>query len=331
MIREFLEEIPNAEVRKKAISASRWAKTGLVSLIAGIGLLGSFYTVPANSVAIVKRFGAYTRQEDSGLKMKIPLIESVEKVPVTLPQTEEFGFIGTRKDLKGKKNQEAILQSEYLMLTGDLNMADVEWIIQYNIKDPKAYLFNVRDPQNLLRDCSLHVVKQLTGNRSVDEVITIGREEYENASKVELQKLLDECGSGIHVIVSKIQSTHAPQRVRPSFNAVSEAMQKKEEKISNAMEGYNQVVPKAEGEAKKLVEDARGYYAERVNHARGDVMKFSETYRQYAKSPEITRDRMWFEARSELLGKLNNLSIVEQKGIESGLWMRYDLKTGDKK
>ncbi len=359
VIKKMIEKsIANEYDRSMALEIWKWIKGGLAAAVLSVGAWQSFYTVPANSIAVVQRFGAYSREENSGLRFKIPFgIERATKIPVQQIQTQEFGFrsisggfIGSNEisklgsgDLEemiersGKVPQgdlgnqmREILKSEYLMLTGDLNMADCEWIVQYNIKSAKDYLFNVKDPVNTLRDSSLSVMKQLTGNRSVDEVITVGREEYALQSKVELQKLLDECGTGINVVALKIQSSNAPAAVRSSFNAVSKALQEKESMINNAMKDYNTEVPRAAGEAQKEIEDAKGYYAKRVNEAKGDVLKFDQVYKAYAQAPLITRARMYYEAIDKFLPQAAEVRVVEQKGAEGGILLKYDLERGGK-
>lgn len=357
MIKECLENINNRDDRELALATWKWTKRIFYGIVGLTGLFTSFYTVPADSVGVVQRFGAYTRTSGPGLKLKLPFgVESVTKVPVSAVQTQEFGFRTTSRGVVGadeiKKGQidsseleqliedsgklpegnhnqqmEDILRSEYLMLTGDLNMADVEWIVQYDIKNAENYLFNVKQPKELIRDCSLSVMKQLIGNRSVDETITIGREEYAAASKAELQRLLDDCGSGIRVIAVKVQDSLAPENVRDSFNAVSRAMQMKETRANEAMQEYNKQVPKARGEAEKQVEDAMGYAARRINEARGDVLKFDKQYRAYASAPEITRRRMFFEAIKDFFPKVAEIKVIEQRGAEGGILPIYSTES----
>jgi len=328
MITEFLEQIEDRRERADALNiwkkAKRWGLAGLAAAAVVGTAFTSPYTIDKNSVAVLQRFGKYSGKVGPGLHFKLPFgMDKRTVVNVREPQTEEFGYrtpglgTATPEELKG----------EYLMLTGDLGMADVEWIVQYDIKDPVAYTFNVKEPKNLLRDLSLSVNKQLIGDRSVDETITIGREEYEGLHKVELQKLLDECGSGMHVVALKLQSTNPPREVQPSFNDVSTAMQQKEGRVSEAMKEYNQVIPQATGDAQKRIEDAEGYRYQRVNAAKGDVLKFSKLFDQYVKATDITQQRMYYESISDFLSRAKDVTIMEQKGAEGGMLLKYDVNS----
>jgi len=220
-----------------------------------------------------------------------------------------------------------ILRSEYVMLTGDLNIVDVEWIVQYLIKDARSYLFNIREPRQTIRDASQAVMRQLIGDGSVDEAITIGRIEYEVSAKEELQKLLDEYETGIHIVTVKLQSSNPPQRVRPAFNEVNKALQQKETRINEAKKAYNEAVPKSKGEAEQLIETAKGYAAERENRAKGDVAKFESVYIEYIKAPDITRQRMYLETMAKVLPSIPEKWIIEQGGAEGGILMRLDLES----
>lgn len=338
---------------------SKWPIIGII----GATLLStSLYTVKPDSMGVVRRFGEFNRSTRPGLHLKMPYgIEKVKKVPVTKIQKEEFGFRtlksgvdseylgiselekGTAKEsdlidfvkdvgLDPEGNREAlykqgwdILKAEYLMLTGDLNMADVEWVVQYQIKDPVAYSFNIRDPTETIRDASQAVMRRIIGNGSVDEAITIGRIETEGATKQELQDLLDEYQTGIHVVTVKLQSTNPPLKVRPAFNMVNESMQQKEQKINEAMQEYNRVIPKAKGEAKREIETAKGYAIARVNEATGDVDKFLEVLKEYKKAPEITEQRLYLETMTRVLPNITEKTIVDDKGLESGFYRMFNL------
>ena len=333
-----------------------------------IGVVTTLYTVPTDSAGVVKRFGKYVRTTEPGIHVKIPFwVETATAVPVKKVQKQEFGFrtmqagvdsryLGAQEIISGQANREdlavliresgegifgagtrdlaqrarAILQNEYIMLTGDLNIVDVEWIVQYKIKDAQAYLFNIRNPEQTIRDASQAVMRQLVGNGSVDEAITIGRIEYEGAAKELLQQLLDEYETGIHIVTIKLQSSNPPVRVRSAFNEVNKALQQKEQRINEAMKDYNQVIPKTRGEAKKIIETAKGYAAERVNRAQGDAAKFEKILAEYKKAPDITKQRLYFEAMSELLPKIPEKWIIEQGGAEGGILMKLDLEGSEK-
>lgn len=332
-----------------------------IPAVAALTLFSSLYTVPPESKAVVRRFGEYVRTTEPGLRLMWPFgIERIDKVPVKTIKKEEFGFRTLRpgvtseylgvaeidqgkvsnndlenlirsaelkpvEDDKGLREQaKGVLKSEYLMLTGDLNMADVELIVQYQISDPVLYLFNLENPKQTLRDASQAVTRRVIGNGSVDEAITIGRIENEAMIKRELQKLLDDYKTGINIVTAKLQSSNAPLRVRPSFNLVSQSNQKKEETINQAMEEYNKVIPKARGEAQRQIQTAVGYKIERVNQAQGDVNKFSQVLREYNEAPKITEQRLYLETMSKVLLGLD-ITIVDDKGLGSGFYRMFNL------
>jgi len=341
----------------------KWIRLLILLVIIIIGLVTPIYTVPTDSAGVVKRFGKYNRTTQPGIHLKLPYwIETATAVPVKKIQKEEFGFrtlkagvdskyLGidelrqgrvSREELKelikqsgertwGLQGREItqkateVLQGEFIMLTGDLNIADVEWIVQYKIKDAKDFLFNVRSTKQTIRDSSQAVMRQLVGNGSVDEAITIGRIEYENQAKQQLQRLLDEYKTGIHIVTVKLQSSNPPQRVRPAFNEVNKALQQKEQRINQAMKQYNEAIPKTRGQAKRIIEAAKGYAAERVNRAYGDVAKFEKILEEYKKAPEITKRRMYLETMSTLLPKIPEKWIIEQGGADGGILLKLDL------
>ena len=210
------------------------------------------------------------------------------------------------------------------MLTGDLNMVDIELIVQYQISDPVSYLFNLEHPLQTLRDASQAVTRRVMGNGSVDEAITIGRIENEAMIQRELQRLLDDYETGIHIVTAKLQSTNAPLRVRPAFNLVNESVQTKEKTINQAKEEYNKIIPKARGEAQRQIQTAEGYKIERVNRSQGDVSKFLRVLGEYSEAPRITEQRMYLETMSRVLPKLD-LTVVDDKGLESGFYRMFNL------
>lgn len=340
----------------------RWIKVAAIAVVVIIGLVTPIYTIPADSAGVVKRFGRYSRITDPGIHLKLPYgIETATAVPVKKVQKQEFGFrtlkagvdsryLGAEEIRTGRVRTDDlyrliresgesagpegrslaqratdILQGEYIMLTGGLNIIDVEWIVQYRIKDAAKYLFNIRNPVQTIRDASQAMMRQLIGNGSVDEAITIGRIEYENEAKEQLQKRLDEYDSGIHVVTVKLQSSNPPQRVRPAFNEVNRALQQKEQRINEAMKEYNEVIPRTRGEAKRVIETAKGYAAERVNQAEGDIQKFEKVYAAYKQAPDITRQRMYLETMTKLLPQIPEKWIIEQGGAEGGILMKLDV------
>lgn len=343
----------------------KWIYVAALVVVAALGSVTSVYTVPADSAGVVKRFGRYNGTTEPGIHLKMPYwIDTAIAVPVKKVQKEEFGFrtlqagvdsryLGAEEIDAGRSSLEdlvklisesgertsrggtrqmvemakEILRGEYIMLTGDLNITDVEWIVQYRIKEARSYLFNIREPRQTIRDASQAVMRQLVGNGSVDEAITIGRMEYEGAAKELLQTLLDEYETGIHIVTVKLQSSNPPLRVRPAFNEVNKALQQKEQRINEAMKAYNEAVPKTKGEAQKMIESAKGYAAERVNQAEGDIAKFEKIYEEYRKAPDVTKQRMYLETMSKLLPLIPEKWIIEQEGAEGGILMKLDLES----
>ena len=363
-IMSLLEAIKEHHKPNYSIKLSRWITAAVLIIVAVIALKTAIYTVSTDSAGVVQSFGKYSRTTEPGIHLKLPFgIETATEVPVKKVQKEEFGFrtlkagvdsryLGVEEIDAGRLSSEdlmrlieesgerfsrrgtiqlaemakEILKSEYIMLTGDLNIIDIEWIVQYKIKDAKSYLFNVRMSQQTIRDASQAVMRQLVGNGSVDESITIGRIEYETAAKEMLQQLLDEFETGIYIVTVKLQSSNPPQRVRTAFNEVNKALQQKEQRINEAMKAYNEVIPKTRGQAKKMIESAKGYAAERVNEAQGDIAKFRKIYEEYKKAPAVTKQRMYLETMAKLLPQIPEKWIIEQGGAEGGILMKLDLE-----
>ncbi len=330
------------------------AKWGLAALV-GLNLAwSSWYVVPTGYEGVVKRLGAYSETTGEGFHGKIPFfIESVTKVPVTNIHTESFGFrtlksgidsryLGEKeirdgsasaesmedlvktsdvRDLSGKLEDQArnVLQSEYLMLTGDLNMADIEWIVQWHVKDSRAYLFNVEDPVKTLRDASLAGMRGIIGNNSFDEAIIIGRADNEILAKGNLQKLMDSYGTGMAIDVVRFQSTNPPHAARAAFNKVNQAQQEKETKINGAMQAYNREVPEAIGTAEGVIKNAEGYAISVVNEAQGDSSKFMEQWTEYRKAPIITKERMYLETMEKVIPSAGEVIIIDDKGLGNGV------------
>jgi membrane protease subunit HflK len=286
----------------------------LLGLAALLLLFTSYYQVEPEQVGVVQRFGAYVRTTEPGPHLKLPFgIERVTKVPVQRQLKMEFGF---RTRLAGQRSEFAAppeAQAESLMLTGDLNVAVVEWIVQFRIKDPKAFLFNVRNVPETFRYMSEAAVRQVVGDHSVDEVITIGRAEIALAAKEELQRLCDLYAIGIEIQQLVLQDVNPPGPVRPAFNEVNQAIQEKERAINEAWAEYNQAVPRAKGEAEQMVRAAEGYALERENRALGDASRFDALYEEYRRAPDVTRKRMYLETMGELVPRLGRKVIVDER------------------
>jgi membrane protease subunit HflK len=293
---------------------------GRMRLIAGvvavaIFLLTGYYQVEPDEVGVVQRFGAFDRTTESGPHLKIPFgVETVTKVPVQRQLKMEFGFRTLRAAAKSEfapTTPETL--GESVMLTGDLNVAVVEWIVQFRIKDPRKYLFDVRDVPETFRYMSEAAMRQVVGDHSVDEVLTIGREEIAHHAKEELQRLCDFYGIGIEVQQLVLQDVNPPDAVKPAFNEVNQAIQEKERAINDAWADYNKAVPKAKGEAEQAVRAAEGYKLERVNNAEGDASRFDALYEEYKKAPAVTRKRIYLETMRDLMPKLGRKLILDDK------------------
>lgn len=273
--------------------------------------LGSsvFYTVAIDEVGVVQRFGKYTRTSQPGLNFKLPAgIEKVTKVKVRHVYKEEFGFRSARGDNSrfSPENENNVS----LMLTGDLNVALVPWIVQYRIKDPYNYLFKVRDNLRLLKDMSEAAMRLVVGDRSINEVIS-KREEIADAAKVVLQEELDLAESGINIVTIEMKKTNVPGPVQPSFNEVNQATQEKEKLIYQAQEDYNRAIPAARGEAERMIKGAEGYSLEQVNEAKGDASRFTALYTEYVKAQDVTKRRLYLEALRDLFPKLGEKYIID--------------------
>jgi len=287
-------------------------------VVAGLALLllllTGYYQVEPDQVGVVQRLGAFVRTTEPGPHFKIPFgFETVTKVPVQRQLKTEFGFrtlrAGTRSEF-APDTPETV--GEKVMLTGDLNVAVVEWIVQYRIKDPRQYLFHVRNPEGTFRHMSEAAMRQVVGDHSVDEVITIGRESMEQQAKVELQRLCDLYGIGIEIQQLKLQDVNPPDPVKPAFNEVNQAIQEKERAINDAWADYNKAVPRAKGEAEQAVRSAEGYALERVNNAEGDASRFEALYEEYRKAPAVTRKRIYLETLAQVLPKLQRKVVVDE-------------------
>jgi membrane protease subunit HflK len=275
------------------------------------------YTVAVDEVGVIQRFGRYVRTTSPGLHFKLPSgIEKITKVPVRRVQKEEFGFKTVEAGIQTKYTAEPASLGESLMLTGDLNVAVVPWIVQYRIEDPYKYLFKVKDVTKTLRDLSEAAMRLVVGDRSINEVIN-KRAEIANEAKALLQNELDRAETGINVVTIEMKTTTVPELVQPSWNEVNQAGQEKEKMIYQAREEYNKSIPQAKGQAEKTIKAAEGYALDRVNRAQGDASRYLSLYEEYSKAKDVTRRRLYLEALSDVFPKLGNKYIVdsEQKNL----------------
>ncbi len=293
--------------------------TWLIIIVVILLFFGSscFYTVAVDEVGVIQRFGKYVRTTQPGLNFKLPRgIEKVTKVKVKYVFKEEFGFRTLKAGVRTRYASSSSYINESLMLTGDLNVALVPWIVQYRIKNPFNYLFKVRNVRATFRDLAESSMRLVVGDSSVNEVIS-KREEIAIKAKHLLQKVLDEAQTGIKVVTVEMKKTNVPEPVQPSFNEVNQAVQEKERMIYQAKEAYNKVIPAAKGNAEKTIKAAEGYALDRVNRAKGDAARFLDQYNAYTKAENVTRRRLYLEAMEKILPKLGNKYIVdaEQKNL----------------
>jgi modulator of FtsH protease HflK len=287
-----------------------------VILVLGLIYLGfaSFYVVESEEEAVVLRFGKFLAIKDPGLHMKIPVVDRAIRVATRRQHKEEFGYRTVAVQTSGPTRYDTrSFLTESLMVTGDLNAAEVEWSVQYRIEDPRKFVFNVRDPVVTMRDAAESVMRQVIGDRTVDEIITVGRQDIQLQAQMRLQRLMNDYQMGLNIDQVVLQNVSPPQQVAPSFNAVNEAQQQRERLINVARSQYNQVVPRARGEAEQQIQEAMGYATERVNRSRGDASRFEAVLEEYLKAPEVTRRRVHLETMAKLLPKLGRKIIVDQE------------------
>jgi len=285
----------------------------LAALLVLILLVTSLFQIGPEEVGVITRFGKYVRKVEPGLNLKIPIIERLYKVAVERQQKEEFGFRTTQPGIKSEYTKVGTAD-ESLMLTGDLNLADVEWIVQYRIIDPYSYLFRVREPVITLRDISEACMREIVGDRTVNEVLTVGRAEIAMSVHQKIQALCTEYSLGIRIEQVVLQDVNPPDPVKDAFNDVNQAQQERETLINQARSEYNKVIPKAKGQAEETIQRAEGYATERVNNALGESARFNALYYEYVKAPEVTKRRIYLETMEEVIPKLGHKIITDESG-----------------
>ncbi len=279
----------------------------LITFVAGT----SFYSVEQDEVGIIRRFGKYQRTTDPGLHWKFPFgIENLDKVKVKHVFKEEFGFRTVQAGVKTQYSNKSYAD-EALMLTGDLNVLDVSWIVQFTVKDPVKLLFNVKDPKSTVRDISESVMRQVIGDHSVAEALTSHKNQINNAVKIKLQEVLDSYDSGIKIGALELQEVLPPERVAPSFNRVNQAEQEREEVIQQALKGKEQIILEEKGKAERTISEAEGYATARVERAEGDANKFLKTWNAYKSAKQVTRKRIYLETIEEIIPKAGQIFIFE--------------------
>ena len=305
------------------------AKSLKLIVVGGLLLIlvwSSWFTISAEEVGVVQTFGKYSRTVNPGLNFKIPFgIETLTKVPVERQLKEEFGFRTAAANVRTSYERGGY-KGESLMLTGDLNAAQVEWIIQYRISDPYLFLFKVRNARQTLRDVTEAIMRQVVGDRTVNEIITIGRQEIEITVLHQLQEVLTQYETGIKIDQVILQDVNPPDEVKASFNEVNQAEQERESLINQAKSEYNKVVPRAKGEAQQQIEEAKGYQLERVNNARGEANRFNALYKAYTQAREVTRQRMYLETMESVLSKVGKKIITSDNA--SGILPLFNYQEG---
>lgn len=295
-----------------------WFKKYAGRLVLGFLLLAAMVTgiktVGPEEEGVVVQLGKYNRTVQPGLNFIIPFgYESMFKIPVQRQLKQEFGF-RTRSSGTQSEYAKSSYGDESMMLTGDLNLTDVEWVVQYRIVDSYRYLFRVRNAEKTLRDMSEAAMRKIVGDRTVNEVLTVGRQEVASSVEVLLQQMCDEYENGIRIDQVVLQDVNPPEPVKPSFNAVNEAQQERETLINQAEAEYNRVIPRARGEAEETIQLAEAYFLNRVNRAKGEAERFNSLFDAYVKAPEVTKQRIYLETMERVLPKIGNKIIVDEKG-----------------
>ncbi len=308
----FGDEIKIPKVQLPKASGGMIRAIVLVIFLA-IVTLSSVYTVEPEEIGVVLQLGKFNRTSGPGLHFRIPLgIERVVKVPIQRQLKEEFGFKTVKPGVRSTYRTGDRETDEALMLTGDLNAAVVEWVVQYRIVDPQLYLFKVRNVRETLRAMSEAVMRAVVGDRTVNEVLTVGRQEIADLVETNLQALCDQYETGIKIDQVVLQDVNPPDAVKDSFNEVNEAQQEKEKLINEAQSAYNRVIPRARGEALRAIQEAEGYALTRVNTARGDSARFVAVYNEYSKAPDVTRRRIYLETMNSVLPQVEKKVILDE-------------------
>lgn len=323
---------PSFEEVMEKIKHRLKAFKGRSSLIIAALLLAAlfwsaWFTVQPQETGVVQRFGKVVRTAGPGLHFKLPFgIETARMVPTARVLKEEFGF-RTVASTPGQKTQydpSGSYKDESLMLTGDLNVIDVQWIIQYRIEDPIRFLFHVRETPKTIRDITEAVMRRAVGNRIGSEVLTTGRVEVAKEAKTEIQKILSDYKAGVRLVTVELQDVTPPDTVKPAFNEVNESRQDKEQTINKAEERANREIPKARGVAAQSISEAEGYALERVNRAQGEATRFKSILKEYVEAPQVTRRRLYLEAMTGLLADMKRLYIVDQDQKAMVPWLSME-------
>ena len=312
---EMLQKIRERFRGRVRLGGSLWLL--LVALLVVAAGYTSFFRVATNETGVVQRFGRYVRSAGPGLQLKLPFgIEQVTKVKTGRNFQMEFGYRTVEAGVRSRFTERGF-KEESLMLSGDLNVVDLQWTVQYKIGNPVDFLFQVKDVDSAIRDVSESVIRRVVGNRLFDFVLTVGRAEIADRVKVEMQEILDSYHSGIQVVNVKMQNVTPPEPVKAAFNEVNEAEQEKESKINQAQAAYNKEIPKAKGSALQTISQAEGYALERVNQAQGEAKRFLDVLKEYRQAKDVTKRRLYLESMGHVLNKVDEVYVIdaEQKGL----------------
>ncbi|MBD3426126.1 MAG: FtsH protease activity modulator HflK [Candidatus Omnitrophica bacterium] len=289
----------------------KYLPAGIAVLIAIFALQSGIYSIGPDEVGVVQRFGGYVRTTEPGLQVKLPFgIEKATPIKVKKIFKEEFGFRTARSGVRSVYAARKFPE-ESLMLTGDLNILDVRWIVQFRVNDPVELMFRTKKPVGNVRVMSEVVMRRLVGDYTVDEVLTTKRQEIDHKAELDLQELMDKYQTGISIVTVKLLDVNPPDRVKPAFNEVNEAKQERERMINEAWEEYNKAVPRAKGEALRTIRQAEGYQLDKINRAEGESERFLVTWEEYKKAPEITKKRLYLETMSRVLPQAETKYITD--------------------
>lgn len=281
-------------------------------VVAGLGF-GTLYQVQPEEVGVVLRFGRYVATTEPGLRFKLPFVDQVLKVPVQRQLKQEFGFRTLEAGVRTEyATTDGNVAAEAAMLTGDLNVAVVEWIVQYRVSDPSQYLFRVRNLENTFRAMNEAVMREVVGDRTVTEVLTVGRQEIEALVEERLQTLANQYEMGITIDQVVLQDVNPPDPVKPSWDEVNQAQQQRDRMINEARGEYNRVIPRASGEAQQTILQAEGYALDRINRAKGNAVRFAAIYDEYRQAPEVTRRRLYLETMQRVLPTVGRKLYVDK-------------------
>jgi membrane protease subunit HflK len=285
----------------------------VVVILALITVFSSFFVVDPQETAAVLLFGRFNRMADPGLHFKLPFgIEKNYNVPTQVVLKQEFGF---RTEQPGITTIRAAqdFPGESIMLTGDLNIVDVEWIIQYRIIDAFNWLFKVQEKEKTIRDISQSIINQLVGDRAIFDVIGSERANIEAQGQDKMNELFEKYQLGIRVTTVKLQNIVPPAGpVQEAFEDVNKAIQDRSRLINEGQEAYNQAIPRAKGQAEQLIQEAQGYAINRVNRAQGDVARFSRVLDEYSRNPGVTRTRLYYEMYEEVFKDAEDVDLIDK-------------------